>query len=127
MNQIKTMILLAGLTALFLWVGQALGGQFGFVLALALAGVMNFIAYWFSDSIVLRMHGAVELKPAQSPALCAMVREVAVRADVPTPRIYIMPEETPKVFATGRSPKRASPSLRLFSCPANPQGCRSVV
>ncbi len=106
MNRLKTLVLLATLTALFLWVGQALGGQFGFVLALVLAGLMNFVAYWFSDSIVLRMHGAVQLEPAKSPALYAMVRELAVRANLPMPRIYVIPEQAPNAFATGRTPQR---------------------
>jgi heat shock protein HtpX len=73
--------------------------------ALVLAGLMNFGAYWFSDKIVLRMYRALEISPTESPDLYAMVRELAIRADLPVPRIYLIPEEAPNAFATGRDPQ----------------------
>ncbi len=105
MNRTKTLILLATLTALLLWAGQALGGQNGLVFALALAGAMNIGAYWFSDKIVLRMYRAREITPVESSELHAMVRELAMRADVPMPRLYLIPEDAPNAFATGRDPQ----------------------
>lgn len=108
MNQIKTMLLLATLTALFLLVGQALGGRGGLMIALIFAGVMNFVAYWWSDKIVLRMYGAQEVDEAQAPALFAIVRRLAQQARVPMPRVYMIPQETPNAFATGRNPQNAA-------------------
>jgi len=104
MNRLKTMVLLATLTALLLWAGQALGGKQGLWFALFAAGAMNLAAYWFSDKIVLRMHGARELLPAEAPQLHAMVRELATRAGLPMPRLYLMEEAAPNAFATGRDP-----------------------
>jgi len=98
------MVLLATLTALLLWAGQALGGKQGLWFALFAAGAMNLAAYWFSDKIVLRMHGARELLPAEAPQLHAMVRELATRAGLPMPRLYLMEEAAPNAFATGRDP-----------------------
>lgn len=108
MNRIKTMMLLAALTALFVWVGQALGGQAGLVIALLFAGVMNFAAYWWSDRIVLRMYGAQEVSETQAPELFAIVRDLAQRGRIPMPRVYVIPEETPNAFATGRNPQHAA-------------------
>ena len=105
MNGIRTLILLATLTALLLWAGQALGGQNGLVFAVVLAGLMNFGAYWFSDRIVLRMYSAQKLSPAEAPELYAMVRDLALRASLPMPRLYLIPEEAPNAFATGRDPQ----------------------
>jgi len=107
-NRLKTMALLATLTALFLWVGAALGGQTGLVTALVFAGAMNFASWWFSDKIVLRMHGAQEVSPEQAPELYHMVRDLATRANLPMPRVYIIPEEAPNAFATGRDPKHGA-------------------
>jgi heat shock protein HtpX len=104
MNRLKTVFLLAVLTALFLWVGDALGGPTGLLIALMFAGAMNFGAWWFSDRIVLRMHGAREVTPAEAPELYATVRELSVRGRLPMPRVYIIPEEAPNAFATGRDP-----------------------
>jgi heat shock protein HtpX len=106
MNRMKTLALLATLTALLLWAGQALGGQAGLVFALVLAGIMNLGAYWFSDKIVLRMYGAREISPSDFAELHAMVRELAMRANLPMPRLYLIPEEAPNAFATGRNPQR---------------------
>lgn len=106
MNGMKTMMLLAALTALFLWIGQALGGQNGLVMAVVLAGVMNFGAYWFSDKIVLRMYRAQEV-PENDP-LHSTVRGLASRMGIPMPKVYIIPEEAPNAFATGRNPEHAA-------------------
>jgi len=105
MYRFRTLILLATLTALLLWAGQALGGHNGLVFALVFAGLMNFGAYWFSDKTVLRMYGAQELSPAEAPALYAMVRDLSLRASLPMPRLFLIPEEAPNAFATGRDPQ----------------------
>jgi heat shock protein HtpX len=104
----KTAMLLAALTALMLWAGQALGGGNGLVLAVILAGAMNFGAYWWSDKIVLRMYGAQEVTEAQAPELVGMVRHLARRAELPMPRVYIIPQEAPNAFATGRNPQHGA-------------------
>jgi heat shock protein HtpX len=103
MNRLKTVILLASLTALLMWAGQFIGGATGLWLALAIAGALNLGAYWFADRIVLGMHHAQEVSITQSPELYAMVRELALRAGIPTPKLYIIPEEAPNAFATGRN------------------------
>lgn len=108
MNEIKSLTLLATLTALLLWAGQSLGGQTGLVFALVMAGVMNFGAYWFSDKIVLRMYGAQELSELDAPGLYTTVRELASRARLPMPRLYVIPEDAPNAFATGRNPQHAA-------------------
>lgn len=108
MNRMKTVTLLAVLTALFLWVGQALAGRGGFMIALVLAGGMNFASYWWSDKIVLRMYGAQEIDEAQAPELFRIVYQLAQRAHIPMPRVYIIPEEAPNAFATGRDPAHAA-------------------
>jgi heat shock protein HtpX len=104
MHAMKATMLLAGLTALFLWIGQSIGGQQGFLFALLLAGGMNFASYWWSDRIVLRMHGAEEVTEREAPELFGMVRRLALRAGLPMPRVYLIPEEAPNAFATGRDP-----------------------
>jgi heat shock protein HtpX len=104
----KTLALLATLTALLLWGGRALGGQDGLVLALGIAGLMNFGAYWFSDKVVLRMYRAQEVSPAEAPQLYAVTRELATAANLPMPRVYVIPEEAPNAFATGRDPTHAA-------------------
>ena len=108
MNRLKTLVLLSTLTALLLWAGHAMAGQGGLVMALVFAVVMNFGAYWWSDRIVLRMYGAIEVTEAQAPALHTLVRELAGRAGVPMPKVYIIPEATPNAFATGRNPAHAA-------------------
>jgi heat shock protein HtpX len=104
MNRLKTIILLASLTALLMWAGQAVAGAAGLWFALAVAAAMNIGTYWFADRIVLRMHQAQEVSPAQSPELYAMVQDLAARADLPMPKLYIIPEDAPNAFATGRNP-----------------------
>lgn len=105
MSNVKTIVLLATLTALLMWGGSAVGGQAGMWFALALAAAMNLGAWWFSSAIVLRMHRAAEVSEFESPELYRMVRELAIRAGLPMPRVYIIPEDAPNAFATGRSPK----------------------
>lgn len=108
MNRMKSMMLLAALTALFLWAGQALGGQGGLLIALVFAGAMNLAAYWWSDKMVLRMYGAHEVSEVDAPELYATVRELTYRANLPMPRVYIMDEDAPNAFATGRDPQHAA-------------------
>lgn len=105
-NRIKTLILLAALTALFLWAGQAFGGRLGLAVAVVAACAMNFGAYWFSDRLVLRMHGAREVGEGEVPELRRVVADLALRAGLPMPRLYIIPGEAPNAFATGRSPEK---------------------
>jgi heat shock protein HtpX len=108
MNGFRTTILLAALTALVVWIGEMWGGTNGAVLALLLAGGMNFFSYWFSDKIVLKMYGAQEISANEDPELYDIVRDLTVRAGLPMPRVYIIPEETPNAFATGRNPEHAA-------------------
>lgn len=108
MNGFRTTILLAALTALVVWIGQMFGGTHGAVIALVIAGAMNFFSYWFSDKIVLRMYGAQEISPNQDPELYGIVQDLTARAGLPMPRVYIIPEETPNAFATGRNPEHAA-------------------
>jgi len=108
MNRAKTVMLLATLTAVLLWTGQTLAGGSGFMAALVLAGLMNFGAYWWSDKLVLRMYGAREATGADAPALHGIVRDLARRGGLPMPRVYVIPEDAPNAFATGRSPDRAA-------------------
>ncbi|WP_370650044.1 zinc metalloprotease HtpX [Oscillochloris sp. ZM17-4] len=103
-NNVKTTALLASLTALFVVIGGALGGQAGMVIALVLAVGMNMGAWWFSDKLALRMSGAQEVSPADAPELHRMVEELAARAEIPKPRVYMIESETPNAFATGRNP-----------------------
>ncbi|MCI0661196.1 MAG: zinc metalloprotease HtpX [Acidobacteria bacterium] len=108
MNRVKTVVLLATLTALFLFIGYAIGGQGGLIIALLFAGVMNFASYWFSDKIVLRMYNAQEVSQSDSPELYGIVANLAQKENIPMPRVYLIPEETPNAFATGRNPKHAA-------------------
>lgn len=107
-NMLKTAVLLAALTGLMIWVGGMLGGQQGMVFALIMAAVMNFGAYWFSDKMVLAMYRAREVSPAEAPELHAMVDNLARRAGIPRPRVYVIPTATPNAFATGRDPHHAA-------------------
>jgi len=107
-NALKTTVLLAGLTALVLLIGQRLGGARGLAFAGFFVVVMNFVSYWFSDKIALAMHGAQPLPREQAPWLHEMVEELAARARMPKPKIYLLPTRTPNAFATGRSPSHAA-------------------
>ena len=113
MNRMKTMVLLAVLTALFLFVGRALGGPTGLGIAIVLAGVMNFAAYWFSDKIVLRMYRAQEVTANEAPELFNIVGALAAQAQIPMPKVYIIPEEAPNAFATGRNPQHAAVAVTI--------------
>jgi heat shock protein HtpX len=101
-------MLLATLTALVLLLGQVLGGGTGLVIALLFAAIMNFGAYWWSDKIVLGMYRAQEVTPGQAPELFDLVKSLAARGNLPMPRVYVIPEETPNAFATGRNPDHAA-------------------
>src|SRR5262245_53532335 len=119
-NALKTTLLLGLLTGLLLWVGQYLGGSQGLVIALVFAGVMNLGSYWFSDRIVLAMYGARPLSDENAPDLFRIVRELATGAQMPMPRVYMIPTDSPNAFATGRSPEHAAVAvtegiLRLLS------------
>lgn len=107
-NWIKTSILMAGIVALFGTVGGMIGGQQGMLIALLFAGGMNVWAYWFSDKMVLKMYRARQVDEASSPYLYNMVRELASRAELPMPKVYIIDEEQPNAFATGRNPEHAA-------------------
>ena len=107
MNVLKTTVLLAALTGLLVAIGGLIGGTGGMVLFLVLAGAMNFFAYWFSDKMALRMAGAHEVTEAQEPHLYAMVREVAQLSKMPMPRVFVIQNESPNAFATGRNPEHA--------------------
>lgn len=104
-NQLKTGVLLGLLTALILIFGRLLGGQAGLAFAFVLAIVMNLGSYWFSDRIVLSMYRAKEVSPEEAPQLHKIVQELSEEAKIPKPRVYIMPEQCPNAFATGRNPK----------------------
>ena len=108
MNFLKTTVLLATLTGLLVAIGGLIGGTGGMIFALIFAGVMNFTAYWFSDKMALRMAGAHEVTEAQEPHLHNMIREVANLANMPMPRAYVIQNESPHSFATGRSPSRSA-------------------
>jgi heat shock protein HtpX len=104
----KTALLLTVLTVLFLFIGRLLGGQQGMIIAFVFALVMNFVSYWFSDKIVLRMYGAKEVTEAEAPSLVQLVRLNAQRAGLPMPRVYVIPSGSPNAFATGRNPQHAA-------------------
>ncbi|MRR09545.1 protease HtpX, partial [bacterium] len=107
-NWLKTSILMAAIVALFGVIGAAIGGQSGMILALVFGGAMNLFSYWFSDKMVLKMYNAQEVDEASSPYLYNMVRELAGRAQMPMPRVYIIDEDQPNAFATGRNPEHAA-------------------
>jgi heat shock protein HtpX len=107
-NLLKTAVLMAAITALFMTIGAALGGRAGMVLALGLAVAMNFFSYWFSDKLVLRMYNAQEVDESSAPQFYRMVRELAQRAELPMPRVYLIEEGAPNAFATGRNPHHAA-------------------
>jgi heat shock protein HtpX len=109
-NWIKTFVLMAGITALFGAVGAAMGGATGMIMALCLAGAMNFYAYWFSDKAVLKMYGAQEVTPdnREFSGYYNMVKELAQNAELPMPKVYVINEQQPNAFATGRNPEHAA-------------------
>lgn len=107
-NWMKTAVLMASITALFGIIGAMLGGQQGMVLALGFALVANFFSYWFSDKLVLRMYNAQAVDAATAPQLYSIVSELAQRAQLPMPRVYLINEDAPNAFATGRNPEHAA-------------------
>jgi heat shock protein HtpX len=107
-NLMKTAILMAAITALFMLIGRWIGGQAGMMLALVVALGMNFFSYWFSDSIVLKMYKAREVDDSSAPQFVAMVRELAQKAGIPMPKVYLIDEDAPNAFATGRNPEHAA-------------------
>ncbi len=107
-NRVKTVLLLAGLTAFLIFVGKVLGGRQGMYFAFILALGMNFFSYWFSDKIVLRMYRAQEVSPEEAPQMHQIVEDLAREAGIPKPRIYIIPDDSPNAFATGRNPQHAA-------------------
>lgn len=107
-NQFKTFFFLVLLAAILMTFGQAFGGSQGLVVGFALALVMNFFSYWFSDKIVLAIHKAQEIQPGDSQGLYEMVERLALRAALPMPRVYIIPDHSPNAFATGRNPYHAA-------------------
>lgn len=107
-NWLKTSILMAAIVALFGAIGAMIGGKSGMLLALVFGGAMNIFSYWFSDKMVLRMYNAQEVDPTSSPYLYNMVRELAGRAQLPMPKVYIIHEDQPNAFATGRNPEHAA-------------------
>ncbi len=127
-SQFKTVLLLGLLTGLMLLMGQMLGGKTGLIIAIVLALVMNVGSYWFSDRIVLSMYNARAVSPHDAPALHGMVEELSARAGIPSPRLYIIPEEAPNAFATGRNPEHGVVAvtegiIRLLS----PEELRGVI
>ena len=107
MNTIRTTLLLGALTGLLMLIGGYFGGKNGIVIAFLFAMVMNFGSYWFSDKIVLRMYKAQEISESQAPELYGIVKNLALRGDLPMPRVYVIPENTPNAFATGRDENHA--------------------
>lgn len=108
MGYFRTALLLAAMTGLFLAVGWLIGGQTGMIFAFGIACAMNLIAYWNSDKMLLRMYRAHEVSESNAPRLHALVRELAARADLPMPRVYMIENEQPNAFATGRNPENAA-------------------
>jgi heat shock protein HtpX len=106
-NSIKTVLLLGLLTGLILVIGEMLGGPQGMMIAFVFSLLLNFGSYWFSDKIVLSMYRARAVSEAEAPELYSIVHNVALRAGIPMPRVYIIPEEAPNAFATGRNPEHA--------------------
>lgn len=108
MNRIKTTFLLTCLTLLLIAMGNAIGGQSGMVIAFVIAAAMNFFSYWYSDKLVLKMYRARPVTPSDNSALYVMVQRLAVRANMPMPKVYIIPSQAPNAFATGRNPNHAA-------------------
>ncbi|OGP80524.1 MAG: protease HtpX [Deltaproteobacteria bacterium RBG_16_49_23] len=108
MNYFKTFLLMLSLAVLFILVGSAIGGKTGAIYAFIFAALMNFFAYWFSDKIVLKMYGAKEVSQSEAPELHRVVAELTNKASMPMPKVYIMENDTPNAFATGRNPEHAA-------------------
>ncbi|MGB7534811.1 MAG: zinc metalloprotease HtpX, partial [Azonexus sp.] len=107
-NWVKTAMLMAAIMALFGVVGGMVGGRSGMLLALVFGGAMNVFSYWFSDKMVLKMYNAQEVDESSAPQFYGMVRDLAQRAGLPMPRVYLIDEQQPNAFATGRNPEHAA-------------------
>jgi heat shock protein HtpX len=105
---VRTALLLGGLTGLFVLIGALIGGSSMALIFLVMAGLMNMGAYWFSDKMALKMSGAQPISEAEAPRLYQMMRELCTRADLPMPRLYMIPQDQPNAFATGRNPKHSA-------------------
>jgi len=119
-NTMKTTLLLGLMTVLIIFIGGAVGGQGGMIMAFFLAGIMNLGSYWFSDKIVLAMYRAKEIAPQEHPEIHQMIMELAQHAGIPKPKIYLIEDDSPNAFATGRNPEHAvvavtSGILRILS------------
>ena len=108
MNMMRTALLMAVMTALFVGIGYLLGGEVGLVIAFLVAGGLNLFAYWNSDKVVLRMHHAREVDQRSAPEFYGIVRQLAERAELPMPKVYLIDEAQPNAFATGRNPEHAA-------------------
>ena len=107
-NLLKTAVLMAAITALFMAVGAFIGGQQGMMFALVVAIGLNFFSYWFSDKLVLKMYNAREVDASSAPQFYSMIAELAQKAGLPMPRVYVIEESAPNAFATGRNPEHAA-------------------
>ncbi len=107
-SRVRTLFLMAVLTVLFVWLGSLLGGKQGAIIAFVLAGAMNFIGYWFSDKMILRQYKASEVGSEDSSGLYQTVSELAKNAQLPMPRVFVIPQSAPNAFATGRNPQHAA-------------------
>jgi heat shock protein HtpX len=119
-NTMKTTLLLGLMTVLIIFIGGAVGGQGGMIMAFFLAGIMNVGSYWFSDKIVLAMYRAKEIPPQEHPEIHQMIMELAQHAGIPKPKVYLIEDDSPNAFATGRNPEHAvvavtSGILRILS------------
>src|SRR5215510_16322346 len=108
MNTTKTIVLMVGLTVLLVFLGGAFGGRQGMIYAFIFAFGMNMFSYWFSDKIVLRMYGAQEATEAEAPMLWGVTHDLALKMNMPMPKVYVIPSDSPNAFATGRNPKHAA-------------------
>ena len=108
MNTTKTIVLMVGLTVLLVFIGGALGGRQGMIFAFIFACAMNMFSYWFSDKIVLRMYNAREVTEAEAPMLWGVTHDLALKMNMPMPKVYVIPSDAPNAFATGRNPNHAA-------------------
>jgi heat shock protein HtpX len=107
-NYLKTAVLMAGIVALFMAIGAMVGGQQGMMIAFLIAVGMNFFSYWFSDKMVLKMYNAQQVDETTAPQFYSMVRELAQKAGLPMPKVYLIQDPSPNAFATGRNPENAA-------------------
>lgn len=106
-SRIRTLVLMTVMTVLIMWVGRIIGGTGGMIIALLIAGGLNFFSYWYSDKMVLKMYRARPVTQGEAPELYDLVAELSRRADLPMPALYVIPQQAPNAFATGRNPQNA--------------------